>query len=424
MPLSPTATPSGSPASTPSQLPSSDTDALSPETSLDDSTATVDLTGVGVKVLPRLGRATLFSQPICKQSYEVPKTDKELAPAPRFGHTAVVYQDKMVIFAGRDSRCFGDVWMFSFTQKKWLEVAQSQPETERPMPRAGHTAVVHRKQMYVFGGVADHGGTGTHTLWLNDLWAFNLETFTWRKIREKGQKTPDRRKGHTAQVWNRSMFVYGGGQDDQTMHCDLWEFSFVRERWIQRNYTGHQPQARMYHVSAVTPGGKLMIFGGRAQTTTGFLNDLFQVDLRDFVCTRLEPKGTAPTHRMCSTAIYHNHTLAIFTGGSFAYLEDSHQLSLRTMEWTPIEDISFGGRTRPTTVKWNNTVLTFGGCVHGNGYVNDFVEVELEPMTLTQCVMEYMQEFGLSEELRAQPDVLPERVRDMLRPAPPTASAP
>jgi len=364
-------------------------------------------------------RSTLFAQQIRGTKCEAPAA----APRPRFGHTAVVYQDTMVIFAGRDSRCFGDLWMYSFTDRRWREIPQQQDDLNRPIPRAGHTAAVIGSQMFIFGGVGDHANSGTHSLWLNDLWSFDMHTLLWRRIHfAPGQRIPDRRKGHTAQVFGGRMYVYGGGQDDHTMFSDLWEFNPELEEWIERRHDGYQPQARMYHVSAVTPSGRLLVFGGRAQTQSGFLNDVFQIDLRSFTCLKLDPSGTPPTHRMCSTAIYHNNVLAIFTGGSFAYLEDSFQLDLRSMRWEKLEALSLGGRTRPTTVKWQNTVLTFGGCVHGNGYVNDFVEVELEPMTLVQCVSDFIQEMGIAEEVQAEP--IPFRLREMLRPAPPVASAP
>eukprot|EP00756_Hemistasia_phaeocysticola_P035354 Hpha_TRINITY_DN16578_c0_g3::TRINITY_DN16578_c0_g3_i1::g.136062::m.136062 len=390
-----------------------------------DDDAMIDMSGAGEDlqqqaqlIQPGAYRSTLFAQQIRGTKCEAPAA----APRPRFGHTAVVYQNSMIIFAGRDSRCFGDLWMYSFTDRRWTEIAQPQDDNHRPIPRAGHTAAVVGSQMFIFGGVGDHANSGTHSLWLNDLWSFDLNSLVWRRIHfGPGQRMPDRRKGHTAQVFGGRMYVYGGGQDDHTMFSDLWEFNPALEEWIERRHDGYQPQARMYHVSAVTPSGRLLVFGGRAQTQSGFLNDVFQVDLHSFNCVKLDPAGTPPTHRMCSTAIYHNNVLAIFTGGSFAYLEDSFQLDLRSMRWEKLEAVSLGGRTRPTTVKWQNTVLTFGGCVHGNGYVNDFVEVELEPMSLVQCVSDYIQEMGLADEVHAEP--IPTRLRDMLRP-PPVASAP
>lgn len=340
----------------------------------------------------RMGSRTLFAQPICRQTSAVPKPASVggCAPCPRFGHTAVVHKDLMIVFGGRDSKCYDDVWTYCFVNKSWRHVEI--PEQERPRARAGHTAVVFNGAMYMFGGVAEEeAGGGSHTLWLSDFWMLDLNTWRWSEVRPRGVGRPEKRKGHTAVVYKRSMFVFGGGQDESRMNRDLWEFNFTTSKWIERHFTGHEPQERMYHVSAVGHGGKMLVFGGRAQTSTGFLNDLFEIDLGTFKCQLLTPSGPAPTHRMCSTAVYHNHTFAVFTGGSYAYLEDSYQLDLRKMQWMPIES-RVGGRTRPTTVKWGNTILTFGGCVHGNGYVNDFIELELEPMSLKQCVKQYLTE--------------------------------
>eukprot|EP01064_Diplonema_japonicum_P015417 TRINITY_DN2314_c0_g1_i1.p1 TRINITY_DN2314_c0_g1~~TRINITY_DN2314_c0_g1_i1.p1 ORF type:complete len:430 (+),score=66.43 TRINITY_DN2314_c0_g1_i1:79-1290(+) len=338
----------------------------------------------------------LFLQPVCRQKYEAPPTEgKGVAPCPRFGHTAVVYNNDMIVFGGRDAKCLGDVWLFNFVSKKWAK-APVPSISPAPCSRAGHTAIVHNGKMYIFGGVSNQETDN----WLNDMWALDLSTYTWEAIVYSNIfQIPEGRKGHTAVVLRDSMIVFGGGQDDRTLQNDLWEFNLKTSTWSEHVVTGFSPSARMYHVAVVIPGEKMIVFGGRAHTSTGFLNDVleFSISSSSSLCTELHPTGPPPTHRMCSTAIYHNHTVAIFTGGSFSYLDDSHQLDLRKMQWSLIEDVTFGGRTRPTTVKWKNTVLTFGGCVHVDGYVNDFVEVELEPMSLLQTMREFILEKNLED---------------------------
>ncbi|KAJ9452080.1 RING finger protein B [Diplonema papillatum] len=332
----------------------------------------------------------LFSQQVSRKKYEVPSDSNEVAPSPRFGHTAIVHENDMILHGGRDANCLGDVWAFDFTTKKWREIPVS---ADGPSPRAGHVAVAHEHKMYVFGGV---GSNDDANCWLNDTWCLDLETYRWEQIvpKDADRPSPSGRKGHTAVVCRDSMFVFGGGVDDKSFYNDLWEFDLKTHTWTERSLAGHCPVGRMYHVAVAVPGDRMVIFGGRATTETGFLNDVVELTLappdESCVCAELLPTGVAPSPRMCSTAVYHNQTLAIFTGGSYSYLDDSHQLDLRTLHWSPISDVTFGGRTRPTTVKWKNTVLTFGGCVHVNGYVNDFVEIELEPMTLLQTCREYI----------------------------------
>ena len=377
----------------------------------------------------------LFLQSVTNRKYEAPSTEGgKVAPQPRFGHTAVVHENDMIVYGGRNSECLSDIWSFNFVSRQWRELEQTAEEGCRPCARAGHTSVLHRGKMYIFGGVGNRDADN----WLNDTWAFDLETKQWEHIQHAGA-SPKGRKGHTA-VYNKgSMFVFGGGQDDRTLWSDLWEFKLDDRTWVERDLTGVSPMARMYHVAVLLPGDKMVMFGGRAHTAAGFLNDVLEVSLTPGAATShvLEhsPTGTAPAHRMCSTAVYHNHTVAVFTGGSFSYLNDSHQLDLNKMHWSPIDDgmacgavisnthtltrthtVTFGGRTRPTTVKWKNTVMTFGGCVHVNGYaspfpfpfaiphttmhtpcryVNDFVEIELEPMSLKQRMRQYILENGV-----------------------------
>eukprot|EP01063_Lacrimia_lanifica_P029969 TRINITY_DN4681_c0_g1_i1.p2 TRINITY_DN4681_c0_g1~~TRINITY_DN4681_c0_g1_i1.p2 ORF type:complete len:443 (+),score=153.52 TRINITY_DN4681_c0_g1_i1:155-1483(+) len=347
----------------------------------------------------------LFTQKVKGVSVVTGQT--EGLPTPRFGHTAVVHENDMIIFGGRDASCNDDVWVYNFPTKVWKKV----PITgEKPKARAGHTAVIIRGHyMYMFGGVAEQTSNGSHSCWLNDLWSLNLKTFHWTMLRSKGGHVPGKRKGHTAVTHRESMFVFGGGQDDLTLYNDLWEYNHVTHKWIPRKYTGYSPQERMYHVAS-TSGSRMIVFGGRALTKQGFLNDTFELNLNSFVCRQLQTKGTPPTHRMCSTAACHNGLFAVFTGGSLSYLVDSYQLDLRKMEWSLIENVSFGGRTRPSTVRWNNTILTFGGCVEGNGYVNDYFEVELHPRSLKHTIKQFI----LDKKLEFEPEDLPASIQTFI----------
>ena len=277
----------------------------------------------------------------------------------------------MIIFGGRDSGCFSDLWTYNFVKKSWKEIKQD--ELHCPLARAGHTAVVQDGFMYVFGGVAARGGV--HNWWLNDLWKLDLKTLEWSHIYYVGRRRPESRKGHTAFTYNNKMYIFGGGQDDANqpliLFNDLWEFDICEGVWTPMDYAGTIPPPRMYHVGAMREGSsKYLIFGGRTDVDgAGFLNDVFELDVASFSAAEVITYGVnPPVHRMCSTALYANGVLSIFAGGAYAYLTDSHQLDLNSRTWTQInEGIAFGGRTRPTTVRWQNTVLTFGG--FAGGYV-------------------------------------------------------
>ena len=330
-------------------------------------------------------------------------------PSPRFGHTAVVRGDTMLVFGGRNTRCNNELWMYSFVDKTWSEVVAPK-DTALPTARAGHTAVMMEDgYMLLFGGVAENPTSGQHSWWLNDLWAFDVQGKTWSQVLTKGGQVPAERKGHTAVTHRHSMFVFGGGQDDLSLTSDLWEFNHHTKKWVSRRYTGYRPLERMYHVSAVN-GHNMIVFGGRSATKKVFLGDIFEISLTDFVCRPLVTSGTGPSERMCSTACCFNGVFAVFTGGGSTYLPDSYQLDLRKGVWSVIENASVGGRTRPTTVRWQNTLVTFGGCM-APGFVNDHDEVELLPRPLKNCVKQFL----LDHHIPIDPTQLPRHVLEYLR---------
>ena len=74
----------------------------------------------------------------------------------------------MYVFGGKndDSEKLNDLWVFNITDKRWIEV---EPEGEIPVERSGHTSNVYDDYMVIFGGIWDV------TKELNDL---HLYSFT------------------------------------------------------------------------------------------------------------------------------------------------------------------------------------------------------------------------------------------------------
>jgi len=94
-----------------------------------------------------------------------------------------------------------------------------------PSPRAGHTAVVHGKAMYVYGGY-DKNGLSCH-----DLHEFIFETNTWELLHPKGIHPPDTFH-HSAVTYQGSMYVLGGYR---TESCSLQEYRFGEKQILILN---------------------------------------------------------------------------------------------------------------------------------------------------------------------------------------------
>ena len=81
----------------------------------------------------------------------------------------------MVVFGGfaRGVRQ-NSIIAFNFDSSTWEQV-----QCERgpvPQPRAGHTAVVHQNKMFVFGGKDDENEK------LKEFWMFDFDTRTWAQL--------------------------------------------------------------------------------------------------------------------------------------------------------------------------------------------------------------------------------------------------
>jgi hypothetical protein len=92
-------------------------------------------------------------------------------PSPRTGHTAVVYNDSMFVYGGKDgeNNKLGDIWSYNFQTKTWEEITCE----DSPLPRSGHSSQIYKDYMIVYGGIFDICKE------LNDMHIFDLQKNRW-----------------------------------------------------------------------------------------------------------------------------------------------------------------------------------------------------------------------------------------------------
>jgi len=97
-------------------------------------------------------------------------------PKGRQFHTAVIYEDWMYIFGGNSNGYYNDLHRFHLDLCQWEEVVPRSDPSQTPTPRAGHSAVVYDRHMYVFGGYDKFGMS------CNDLYQLNFGLFSSQSI--------------------------------------------------------------------------------------------------------------------------------------------------------------------------------------------------------------------------------------------------
>lgn len=126
----------------------------------------------------------------------------------------------MVIFGGQNelNQSNNKIWIYNFMEQTWkIKYPDIQIES-----LDSHAAVVHEKEMYVFGGFNDKKAE-----YSNSLYAMDLETFKWRVLfdgktgNEKASIAP--RAGMSLVYYDHYLWIFGGNNINLTFD-DFWKF--------------------------------------------------------------------------------------------------------------------------------------------------------------------------------------------------------
>uniref|UniRef100_A0A8C8SR54 Uncharacterized protein n=1 Tax=Pelusios castaneus TaxID=367368 RepID=A0A8C8SR54_9SAUR len=176
-------------------------------------------------------------------------------------HSMVAYHDTLYIFGGMVDSAFTKVktplWMYDTDSARWTEGWHTAAESESiaPANRKGHSAVVYNSSMYIYGGYFDIKGI------TQEFWALHLDTGEWSQVSPLSCDTgPGRRHGHSAVVYSTGMYLFGGlmGLSEQR---DLWKWDFVRCTWSTIR-TSHGPPKVVGHTSVIFQDSMLTFGGG------------------------------------------------------------------------------------------------------------------------------------------------------------------
>lgn len=150
-----------------------------------------------------------------------------------------------------------------------------------PIPRFGHTAVVLKHNMYVFGGWDGHDT-------LDDLYYYNFVSGIWYEVRRINGPRPNPRYRHSCVSFKKSLFIFGGVDKLQDRYNDLFEFHTQTREWILKRTSGSIPTARTFHRALLNEERMFILggFDGKRQ------NDLFEIKLH------CEKEGGRPSSSM------------------------------------------------------------------------------------------------------------------------------
>lgn len=128
-----------------------------------------------------------------------------IAPKARGGQSVAIFGSKLLMFGGEDTKrqLLNDLHILDLRTMSWDSV---QTKNMHPAPRFDHTAVIHADQyLLIFGGAS-------HSICFNDLHALDLETMEWSEPETQGIAVMAR-GGHAGAMVDERWYIVGGGDN-------------------------------------------------------------------------------------------------------------------------------------------------------------------------------------------------------------------
>ncbi|KAL5251259.1 hypothetical protein ACHWQZ_G016826 [Mnemiopsis leidyi] len=146
---------------------------------------------------------------------------------------------------------FNDLYLFDTESNSWD--APNVSLVDGPVPRAAHSATIYNDKMIIFGGKDSKARN-------QDLFSLDLTTLEWSSFKDAGARPPPT-SFHTAVQFGQFMITYGGRLNDNS-HSDKLNVLDCETGGWYAPVTDTLPSARGQCSLSVLDDGTLIMFGG------------------------------------------------------------------------------------------------------------------------------------------------------------------
>lgn len=199
-------------------------------------------------------------------------------PTPQYGQ-AIVYHNHCIYTIGGTEGFFYscDIHRLNLNTLEWEAIQPNEPvgRQRRPSGRYRHELAFDGKCIYLFGG-----GTAEEVFEFDELTCYNVEKNAWEFVEtipdpnQGSEGTPKARRCHGLVQLDTAdgIEVYiSGGYDGRYIFNDLWRLNLKSMRWYLIE-SCKLPKPTYFHSTAVTPAGKMYVFGGITHEENGVCN--------------------------------------------------------------------------------------------------------------------------------------------------------
>ncbi|KAH7824707.1 uncharacterized protein MONOS_932 [Monocercomonoides exilis] len=119
---------------------------------------------------------------------------------------------------------------FSPRSGYWYKFREPRYDSEGSPSIAEAAVAALNGRIFVFGG-ATYNINGGFASMSNDLFEYDVATYSWQKIKVKGEEKPPKMCRSGATIYESILYVVGGCDIDKNLQYDIWTFNFATLEW-------------------------------------------------------------------------------------------------------------------------------------------------------------------------------------------------
>lgn len=236
---------------------------------------------------------------------------------------------------------YNDVWRLSLTTStpEWVMDPTPSNSTSVPDARSEAGIVIHNDYLFMFGGIAYDAKGEESPVDYNDLWRYDLSTYTWEKMKPTGRMQPPTRFSHAIAMLHDDseeseayLLAYSGRHllfSSWTLLDDVWVYDFSNNVWTSITPSADVPRA--YTSIVTTQGVNMWFFGGYykpQQSSSGYVYDDIVLGKFDLNNMAMQAKHAVVESDYASPPLRYNHRAALWRGDSMIIHGGSYQSQL------------------------------------------------------------------------------------------------
>jgi N-acetylneuraminic acid mutarotase len=278
-----------------------------------------------------------------------------------------VESDRVILFGGqtgdyRDPASYnGETWAYDMAANKWTQMKPPSGPTRRSAAELVYDAESDR--VILFGGANDD------VSWmLNDTWAYDYNTNTWKEMAKGPAKHLGDRLAYDAESDRIILF---GGYDMAGFYLnDTWAYDFNSDTWTKMK-PSTSPSGRNYHAMAYDAKvDRVLVWGSDSDTPVD--KSMWSYDFNTNTWQEMKPgEGACPVSRDYPVMAYDVESDRTILYGGIPLGNETWVYDYNTNTWTNPKPRWFPGQLSRHAIVYSTAadrIILFGGQVGSRNF--------------------------------------------------------